>query len=284
MLVICPTPIGNMDDVTDRQRQALAEADIIVCEDTRRAGSLLKKLGIERREGRPKLWRYDEHTAREKIDPITDAVEAGDRVVLTSDAGTPTISDPGYRLVRACRQRGLEVTALPGAVAAVVALSGSGLATDRFFFEGFLPRTQKQRRERLTALDGMGVTFVVYESPRRIVAALSDVESVCGGQREVCVARELTKRHEEFLVGSARKVCEELQQRSSVRGEIVLCVAASTAEEDSEIWQEADRAIEVLHAQGLRNRTIKEVVDELYEVPRSGLYDRIEQVLAAMEE
>ena len=281
MLIVCPTPIGNMDDATPRQRQALAGADIIACEDTRRAGKLLELLGIERVDGHPELWRYDDHTGREQAEALADRVEAGQTVVLTTDAGTPTISDPGYRLVRACRRRGLEVTALAGPVAAVVALSASGLATDRFVFEGFLPTSSSKRRERLERLEKMSLTSVAYESPRRIVDALSDVEAVFGAQARVCVARELTKLHEEYVVGPVAEVREELAQRDGLRGEFVLCIEAQAAEESDDAgWEEADRLIEVLNAQGLRSRTIKEVVDEICDVPRSQIYGRIEQISA----
>lgn len=279
MLVICPTPIGNLNDITARQRQVLKTADIIACEDTRRAGKLLELLAIERRQGRPRLWRYDDHTARGQVEPLVEALEEGKSVVLISDAGTPTISDPGYRLVRACRQAGQEVTALPGPVAAVVALSGAGLASDRFYFEGFLPGNRAERQSRLKALDELRTTVVAYESPRRIVEALRDVVEVCGEEREVCVARELTKVHEEYLVGGVKEVYEELAKRESVRGEIVLCIAAAQDVADGEEWKEADRAIEVLHNQGLSARTIKDIVSELYDVPRSQIYDRIDAVV-----
>ncbi len=279
MLVICPTPIGNLDDVTPRQREALTSADIIACEDTRRAGKLLELLGIARSDGRPKLWRYDDHTARDRADEIADAVENGNTVVLTSDAGTPTISDPGYRLVRACRQRDLEVTALPGPAAAVVALSGSGLATDRFYFEGFLPTSPERRRHRLEELDRLHTTIVTYESPRRIIKALDDVIEVCGPAREVCIGRELTKLHEEFVVGSAERVRQKLEEQAPVRGEIVLCIAGRPDTDKDDGWEQADRAIVLLHDQGVRRRTIKDFVDEMFDIPRSQIYDRIDQLV-----
>ncbi len=281
MLVICPTPIGNLDDITRRQMDALRGADIIACEDTRRSGKLLELLGIERVEGRPKLWRYDDHTASEQVSELVGQIEAGNQVVLVSDAGTPTISDPGYLLVRECRRRGIEVCALPGAVAAMVALSASGLPTDRFHFEGFLPAASEKRRERLRQLDDLGVTFVTYESPRRIVDTLKEIEQELGAQRQVCVGRELTKRHEEYLVASAASVSQELASRSSIRGEVVLCVGPKVREGQGgqKRWQEVDRSIRILAGQQLRSRTIKEIIDEMYDVPRSQIYDRIEKVM-----
>lgn len=278
MLVICPTPIGNLADLSARQREALSQADIIACEDTRRTGKLLELLGVERRQGRPKLWRYDDHTARRGSDALVEEIRKGRLVVLVSDAGTPTISDPGYRLVRACREAGVEVVALPGPVAAMVALSASGLASDRFYFEGFLPTGAAQRRARLKELDELGVTLLIYESPKRIVETLRDVGEVCGEDRSVCVARELTKKHEEFVVGDVSTVVEELAERDEVRGEVVLCVGPGMVEEGEELWSEADRLIRALKAQGVGDRTIKEVVSELYDVPRSEIYGRIREV------
>jgi 16S rRNA (cytidine1402-2'-O)-methyltransferase len=146
MLTICPTPIGNLADVTERQRNALASADVIACEDTRTTGKLLQLLGISREDGRPRLVSYHEHNEAERIDELIETARA-DEVVLVSDAGTPAISDPGFRLVRAARAAGVDATVLPGPVAAVLALVGSGLPADRWTFAGFLPSRDKARRD-----------------------------------------------------------------------------------------------------------------------------------------
>lgn len=279
MLTICPTPIGNLDDITPRQRDALAGADIIACEDTRRTGKLLELLGIIRDDGKPALWRYDDHQAERQLRPLIERLAAGDEVVLVSDAGTPTISDPGFRLVRACREQGLEVTALPGAVAAVVALSAAGLPTDRFYFEGFLPNTTEKRRSRLGELDAFQTTVVAYESPRRVVDLLQDAQAVLGEKRQVCVARELTKRYEEYISGPLAEVGRELADRSDIRGEFVVCFGpVPTDDGNDERWVEADRLISAMVAEGLRSRTIKNLVSQLCDVPRSQIYDRIEQI------
>lgn len=280
MLVVCPTPIGNLDDATPRQREALGGADVIVCEDTRRTGKLLELLGIERRDGKPRLVRYDDHTADEKTDQIVTMIAGGDQVVLVSDAGTPTISDPGFQLVRQCRRRGLEVVALPGPVAALVALSGSGLPTDRFFFEGFLPTKQQGRRERIGQLDELAVTALVYVSVHRVVDVLEDLEEVLGADREICLARELTKMHEEYLTGSVSEVRERIEEQLPIQGELVLCISPAAGAEDDEDdqWAQADRLIRVLDEQNVSSRTIKEVVSELCDVPRSAIYDRIQEV------
>lgn len=285
MLIVCPTPIGNLGDVTQRQREALAEADIIACEDTRRAGKLLEALGVDRSTGRPKLWRYDDHTARKQTPALVEAVRRGQQVVLTTDAGTPTISDPGYRLVRACREQGLEVTSLPGAVAATVALSASGLATDRFVFDGFLPTKATGRRERLEELERLEATVVLYESPRRIVETLEAVEEVFGAQQLLCVGRELTKRHEEYLWGEVSEVRSQLSQRESIRGELTVCIEgreAASGEEDGR-WEEADRVIAAMVEQQVSRRTIKEVVDQVFDLPRSQIYGRIDRISAGGE-
>jgi 16S rRNA (cytidine1402-2'-O)-methyltransferase len=234
---------------------------------------LLELLGIDRAQGVPALWRFDEHRERGQVDALVEEVAKGRRVVLVSDAGTPTVADPGFRLVRACRRAGLPVEALPGPVAAVVALSGSGLPTDRFFFEGFLPSRSVERRERLKAMSAFAVTLVLYESPHRVLEALGDIEEVFGRDHEICVSRELTKLHEEVIVGGVGQVRATLSE-AEPRGEFVICVAPVEREAEDE-WAAVDRAIDVLAEQGLTGRTIKEVITALFEVPRSELYDRI---------
>jgi 16S rRNA (cytidine1402-2'-O)-methyltransferase len=279
MLTICPTPIGNLEDITERQRRALASADLIACEDTRRTGKLLELLGIERVDGVPRLLSVHEHNELERVDEVMRALGAGQSVVLASDAGTPTISDPGYQIVREATERSHRVEALPGANAAITALTGSGLPTDRFFFEGFLPAKSGARRERLEALAGMGVTVVCYESPHRVTDALDDVRDVVGASRRVVVARELTKMHEEFVRGPASDVAAEFASRSEVHGEVVLLMGPPTEDdEDEDIDAMVDAKIRALLDDGMRPRGIKEVVSELFDVPRSSLYDRIQRI------
>ena len=280
MLTICPTPIGNLDDLSARQRRALASADVIACEDTRRTGKLLELVGVERVDGRPRLLSYHEHNELERLDEILDALGAGEHVVLTSDAGTPTIADPGYRLVAAAAEAGFEMEVLPGPSAVVTAISGSGLPTDRFLFEGFLPSKSKARRDRLGELAAHPYTVVCYESPYRIVETLDDVCEICGEERRIVVARELTKMHEEFLRGTAGDVHNELAGRDELHGEFVLLVAPSESEVDDQalLDQKVDEKIAELLDKGMRPRGIKEVVSELYDVRRSELYDRIERV------
>lgn len=276
MLIVCPTPLGNLDDISSRQRKALAEADIIACEDTRRTGKLLALLGEERREGRPRLVSVHEHNEEARVGGIVEALAEGQKVVLVSDAGTPTISDPGYQLVRAVAERGFRVEALPGPCAATTALSAAGLPAGRFFFEGFLPSKGVARRARLEELRGLGVTVVCYESPRRLKAALEDVRAVFGDVAPVVVGRELTKLHEEFVRGSAVEVLSEFVGRPEIRGEVVLVLGAG--EREAEDLGEVKAKIAELLEAGMRPRGIKEVIAEVFDVPRSAVYGLIEAV------
>jgi 16S rRNA (cytidine1402-2'-O)-methyltransferase len=279
MLTVCPTPIGNLEDITERQKRALAEADVIACEDTRRTGKLLELLGIERVDGTPRLLSVHEHNEVERLDDVMRALGAGKRVVLTSDAGTPTISDPGYRLVREAAEQGYRVETLPGPSAAITALSGAGLPTDRFFFEGFLPAKRKARRKRLEAVGALGVTTVCYESPHRVSDALDDVCEVLGAARPVVIARELTKLHEEFVRGTAGHVRDVLQARDEIHGEVVLLIGPPSDDAaGDDVEARIDAKIRELLDDGMRPRGIKEVVSELFDVSRSSLYDRIERI------
>ncbi len=281
MLIVCPTPIGNLSDVTSRHREALASADIIACEDTRTTGKLLERLGIVRVDGHPALVSYHEHNEQARVDALITAIEAGKSVVLVSDAGTPAISDPGYRLVRAVSQAGHQVLALPGPVAGMVALSASGLASDRFFFEGFIPAKRLARCKRLEVLDALGVSVVVYESPHRILALMEDVVATLGAEREVCVGRELTKMHEEYLRGTAQTVLTNLLERDRMRGEFVVIIGPRKEVDVSALDEQnaaMDRKIAELIAEGMRPRGIKEVIGALFKVPKSDIYERIERI------
>jgi len=284
MLIICPTPIGNLDDVTPRQRSALEGADLIACEDSRRTGKLLSLLGIERQDGSPRLVPYHEHNAQEAADELVGELTRGRRVVLVSDAGTPAISDPGYRLVRRAVEAQVEVTALPGPVAAMVALSASGLPTDSWQFYGFVPTSSDGRVATLEEAEGAKMTSIYYESPKRIEALLEDVVTVCGADRAVCVGRELTKMHEEYVRGSADEVRREFAGRDSVRGECVLVVGPGAAESGESADIEVDELIASMLDAGCRSRTIKDVVSQVHDVARSEMYDRIDEVRQQSDE
>lgn len=215
-LYIVATPIGNLGDITRRAVEVLAACDIVACEDTRVAGKLMRHLGLSKR-----LWRHDDHTsAAARADLI--AQMQGQAVALVSDAGTPLISDPGYRLVRETREAGLPVTTLPGPCAAVAALTMAGLPTDRFLFGGFLPAKDNARRQTLEELAGIRATLVFYESGPRLVRSL-DAVAALWPDREVAVARELTKLHEECRTGPAAALAR-LYEAEPPRGEIVLLI------------------------------------------------------------
>jgi 16S rRNA (cytidine1402-2'-O)-methyltransferase len=218
-LYLVGTPIGNLGDLTDRARATLGEADVVAAEDTRRTGTLLRRLGIRA----PELVSFFEGNERERAGELLGALRDGRDVALVTDAGMPSVSDPGFRLVRACAEEGINVRVVPGPSAAVAALVVSGLPTDRFAFEGFLPRRAGERRERLLALAEDPRTIVLFESPRRVAATLEEVVKALGDRR-VALARELTKVHEEVVRGSASEVLAEVRRRGELKGEVALVV------------------------------------------------------------
>ena len=224
--MLVATPIGNLGDLAPRAVEELAAAALVCCEDTRRTGRLLAHAGVEG----ARLRRVDDHTEMRAAAEVVDLLAAGSRVVLVTDAGTPGISDPGARLVDAVLEAGHDVSVVPGPVAAMAALVASGLPTDRFVFEGFLPRKGRERSKRLDAIARERRTVVLYESPNRIAATLQALAEVCGDDRRAAVARELTKLHEEFVRGSLGELVAWAD--TTPKGEIVLVIegAAEPAE------------------------------------------------------
>ena len=229
-IVLVGTPIGNIGDITKRALDALSTCDAVYCEDTRVTGSLLKLLDIS-----APLFRMDENTIAEKIDDVLDEVERGQTICYCSDAGLPGISDPGSRIVSAARDRSITVEILPGACALTTAFVGAGLKTGEFKFIGFLPKKSKEKTEKLeSAMNNSGAT-VLYESPNRIVDTLSVITDI-DESRKVCVARELTKLHEEVLVDSAKALFQEFSSRkekSRVKGEFVVVIDEQTSDKAS---------------------------------------------------
>jgi 16S rRNA (cytidine1402-2'-O)-methyltransferase len=215
-LTVCPTPIGNLEDLSDRARRALAEADVVACEDTRRTGLLYERLDIPR----PRLVSNHEGNEADRARQLAQAIERGAKVVLISDAGTPAISDPGYRLIQACIDRALEIEVLPGPSAVTTALVASGLPTDRWRFEGFLPR----RSGELERVLGGGETVVAFESPRRLPDSLAALAAVAP-DRPAAVCRELTKLHEDVTRGTLAELARRF--RSDVKGEIVVVIGGA---------------------------------------------------------
>jgi 16S rRNA (cytidine1402-2'-O)-methyltransferase len=224
-LYIVATPIGNLADISRRAIEVLGAADLVAAEDTRHTGQLLSSLAI-----RARLLAYHEHSAPVVGERLRDAVAAGQCVALVSDAGTPTISDPGYRLVRTVQEAGLPVIPVPGACALIAALSASGLPSDRFSFGGFLPARGEARRQRLAQAARAPETQLFYEAPHRIRDTLHDLVSICGPQREAGIARELTKRFETIRRAPLGELLAWVDTDSNQeRGEIVLMLAPDTA-------------------------------------------------------
>ncbi len=229
ILYVVATPLGNLGDITQRALEVLGRVDVVAAEDTRHSGRLLQHYAITT----PRLSLH-EHNEQQQVTQLLARLQRGDNIALISDAGTPLISDPGFRLVRAVRAEGLRVVPVPGASALICALSAAGLPTDRFVFEGFLPPRAAARRSRLQTLTEDGRTLVFYESSHRIVGSLQDMATVLGAARPAVVARELTKTFETFLPGSLaelhRRVSEEADQQ---KGEFVVLVQGAEAPDDS---------------------------------------------------
>ncbi len=218
-LYVVATPIGNLADLTDRARAILGAVDLVACEDTRTTGGLLVRLGL-----RKDLVSYHEHNETEAAERLAEQLAAGKSVALVSDAGTPVLSDPGFRLVRACRRRGLPVVPVPGPSAIVAVLSASGLPTNGFLFVGFLPAKSAARIGFFEKYRAFDYTLALYESCHRIDKAVDEIVATLGDARVICVAKEVTKLHEAFLVGPAADVKARLA-RTSLKGEFVLLIA-----------------------------------------------------------
>jgi len=253
-LYLVATPIGNLEDITLRALRVLRESDLVACEDTRQTGKLLAHFGIDK-----PMVSYHDYNEAPRTQELILKLDGGTNVALVSDAGTPLISDPGYRLVTAALAAGISVVPIPGASAVLSALSGAGLPTDAFRFCGFLPPKQGQRKKALEALRGEDCTLIFYEAPHRILDALADVAAVYG-ERPLVVARELTKLHEEFLRGTADEVNAQLAARPSVKGEIVLLIGkGAPVASDTPV----DEAVRELEQKGVpRMDAIKQVARE----------------------
>lgn len=220
MLYLIPTPIGNREDISARSIRMLNEAEVILAEDTRTSKPLMIHYGIE-----TPLRSYHAHNEHRVVEQIITELKAGAVYALITDAGTPGISDPGFLLVRACREADIEVSCLPGPAAFVPALAASGIPCDKFHFEGFLPH-KKGRQTRLKYLAELPHTFCLYESPHRIVKLLGQLIEFCGAERTACVAREISKLHEEITTNSLEKLQAHYEAKGKVKGEIVVVVAS----------------------------------------------------------
>ncbi|HLW77684.1 MAG TPA: 16S rRNA (cytidine(1402)-2'-O)-methyltransferase [Bryobacteraceae bacterium] len=254
-LYIVATPIGNLEDMTLRALRTLKEVELIACEDTRQTRKLLDHAGISK-----PLTSYHEHNEAARTVELMAKLEAGATIALVSDAGTPLVSDPGYRLVAAAIAARIPVVPIPGANAAIAALSAAGLATDAYRFCGFPPAKSAQRRKFFADLKHENCTLIFYEAPHRILEALEDIAQEMGA-RPVVAAREITKLHEEFLRGTAEEIRATLAARPSIRGEFTILIGKSDAPVETDI--SIEDAVRALQEQGVeRMEAIKRVAKE----------------------
>ena len=264
VLYIVATPIGNLEDITLRAVRVLKEVDLIAAEDTRHTQKLLSHYDI-----RTPLTSYHEHNERTKARQLVERLLQGQNIALVTDAGVPAISDPGYRIIIEAISAGIQVTPIPGPSALTAVLSVSGLPTDRFVFEGFLPAKKKQRRDRLEALRGETRTLVCFEAPHRLLESLRDIHELLG-DREVVVAREVSKVYEEFLRGLASEMIDKLAGRE-IRGELTLVIKGSAGESPiSEALLSAE--IRKLKGEGMRVKEIAELLSERYGYSKKEIY------------
>ncbi|MGF1733147.1 16S rRNA (cytidine(1402)-2'-O)-methyltransferase [Photobacterium kasasachensis] len=265
-LYIVPTPIGNLADITQRALDVLANVDLIAAEDTRHTSRLLTHFSISTR-----TFALHDHNEQQKADYLIEKLQAGTSIALVSDAGTPLISDPGYHLVNRCRQAGVKVVPLPGPCAVVTALSGAGLPSDRFSFEGFLPPKSKGRRDRFQELADDERTMIFYESPHRITDSLADMLAVLGPDRQVVLARELTKTYETIHGAPLGELVEWLGEDSNrTRGEMVLLVAGHRAQKD-DLPADALRTVTLLTKE-LPLKKAAALAAEIHGVKKNALY------------
>lgn len=218
MLYIVPTPIGNLQDMTYRSVDTLNNVDVILAEDTRTTGQLLKHYDIK-----TPLKSFHMHNEHQQIEHIIQLLQGGQDIAMVTDAGTPGISDPGFLLSRSCHDNNIKLTCLPGATAFVPALVASGLSCDKFYFEGFLPH-KKGRQTRWKYLSNLPMSFVLYESPHRVIKCLNEIITYCGPDRKVCVAREISKFYEEFTSNSVSEVLAYYENKEKIKGEVVIIV------------------------------------------------------------
>jgi 16S rRNA (cytidine1402-2'-O)-methyltransferase len=266
VLVVVATPIGNLGDLSVRAQEALRQADAVACEDTRRTGKLFEHAGIARR----RFIVVNDHTEAAAVADVQARLARGERVAVVSDAGTPGISDPGERLVRAAAASGFRVEVVPGPSAAITALVASGLATGRFVFEGFLPRKGSGRSERLHELAGERRTMILYEAPHRLARAVEDLAAVMDGQRRVVLARELTKRYEDIWRGTLAEAVEHCSEVKP-RGEYVVVLEGAPPPIDAS--DDAIRAeLETERSAGYSTRDAVGTVSERLAVPRRRVY------------
>jgi len=268
VLYVVATPIGHRDDISVRALNILRGVTTVLAEDTRHSGQLLSSYGIS-----TPMQALHEHNELDRVDTIVAALQRGDSLALISDAGTPLISDPGYKLVQRLRELQHKVVPIPGASAIIAALSAAGLPTDRFSFQGFLPPKSGARRQRLTELQKRSDTLVFYEAPHRIVDCLGDLNIEFGGDRHAVLCRELTKTFETFLSGTLADLLHRVSNDSDQqRGEIVLLVRGADEQELATDDVEMLRVLNILFAQQLPTRQIVDITEQLTGLPHKKIY------------
>ncbi len=266
-LYIVPTPIGNLGDITQRAIEVLSNVDLVAAEDTRHTGKLLSHFSIQ-----TKTFALHDHNEQQKAQVLVDKLLAGHSIALVSDAGTPLISDPGYHLVTQCRQAGVKVVPLPGACAVITALSASGLPSDRFSFEGFLPAKSKGRKDKFLEIAKVERTCVFYESPHRILDSLDDMLEILGPDREVVLARELTKTFETIQGMPLGELVEWVKADSNQqRGEMALLIHGYRGSEDDSIPEEVKRTVTILTKE-LPLKKAAAMAAEIYNLKKNALY------------
>ena len=269
MLYLVSTPIGNLGDISERAKQVLGSVDLVACEDTRTSGHLFSLLGISVAAMIP----YHEHNADTMRPKLIEKMKHGVKIALVSDAGTPLISDPGYKLVRECHENGIMVTTVPGANAVLSALQLSGLPSNAFYFAGFLPPKATARRKALQALKNLPATMIVYETPNRLQDMLADIGDVLG-DRPVAVVRELTKKFEEVRRGSVSELQTYYAQNGEPKGELVLVIGG--AADQAESWTEEQ--VSELIIQTLKAHSPRDTADRVAAVtglPRKQIYKQV---------
>ncbi|PKG85365.1 16S rRNA (cytidine(1402)-2'-O)-methyltransferase [Colwellia sp. 75C3] len=266
-LYIVATPIGNLGDISQRAIDVLTQVDVIACEDTRHTGKLLSAFAIKN-----KTMSLHDHNERQRQEQVAKMLQEGKTIALVSDAGTPLISDPGFHLVRHCRSLGLNVSPIPGACAAISALSVAGLPTDRFSFEGFLPSKSGARQATLLALVDEPRTMVFYDAPRRAIDTVRDIVTTLGGERYIVIARELTKTFETIHSDSAENFLTWLEEDANqLKGEMVLIIEGYKAKEN-EISAEVINTLKLLLAE-MKPKKACAIAAEIYGVKKNSLYE-----------
>jgi len=263
---IVSTPIGNLEDFTLRALRILKEVDLIACEDTRVTKKLLSHYQIQK-----PLTSYHEHNEKEKAEELVALLESGKNIALVSDAGTPGVSDPGYRLVKLASEKGIEIIPVPGPSAAIAALSVSGLSTSSFAFFGFLPKSDKKMKDLLEDIIEYSQTLIFYESPNRVLKTLSNILATLG-DRQVSVSRELTKMFEETLRGTVSKVIGALEGRKSIKGEFTIVVEGNGIKADEASSEVMEEQLKICRDKGLSLKDSVKMITQEYRISKSKVY------------